>query len=60
MVNWIAGATKNAHGQFRAKAQRAGKSTRAFANQVIANPGKYDSKTVQQAHLARTLMDMKK
>ncbi len=29
--HWMAGAFKNAHGQFSAKAKRAGMSTRAYA-----------------------------
>ncbi len=54
--NWIQGATSNAHGQFKAKAQRAGMSTRAFASKEADTPGK----TGAQARLAKTLMGMKK
>lgn len=53
--NWIAGATANSHGQFRAKAQRAGMSTREYANKEASAPGK----TGRQARLAKTLMGMK-
>lgn len=53
--NWIAGATKNAHGQFAAKAKKAGMSTAAYANKVIAS--KTASPTLKkQARLAKTLM----
>lgn len=58
--NWIAGATKNAHGQFRRKAQRAGMSTDAYARRVLANKGRYDSRTVKQANLARNLKRARK
>lgn len=53
---WIAGATKNAHGQFRAKAQRAGMSTAAYASKMSSAGGK----TGQQARLAKTLMGLGK
>lgn len=51
---WIAGATENAHGQFREKAEHAGKSTRAFAEEHQGDAGK----TGKQARLALTLMGM--
>lgn len=51
---WIAKATANAHGQFAAKAERAGKSTRAFAAEKAGSPGKLG----KQARLAETLMGM--
>lgn len=54
--NWIAGATKNSHGQFRAKAKRAGMSTRAYANKMAGASGT----TGKQARLAKTLMGMNK
>lgn len=53
-TNWIAGATKNSHGQFRAKAKAAGMSTRAYANKEASAPGK----TGKQARLAKALMGM--
>ena len=55
--NWIAGATKNAHGQFRAKAKKAGMSTKAYAMkaQNSSNPT-----TRRQAILAETLMKINK
>lgn len=53
---WIAGATKNAHGQFRAKAEKAGESTAAFARAHDSDSGK----TGKQARLAETLMGLRK
>lgn len=53
-TNFIAKATKNAHGQFRAKAQRAGMSTHAYAEKERHAPGR----TGKQARLALTLMGM--
>lgn len=49
---WIQKATENAHGQFRAKAERAGESTRAFAEHEKGASGK----TGEQARLAINLM----
>lgn len=51
---WIKGATANAHGQFAAKAKRAGKTTREFAAEHAGDSGK----TGKQARLAETLMNM--
>lgn len=53
---WIKKATANAHGQFAAKAKRAGKSTREFAREHAGDSGK----TGKQARLAETLMGMNK
>ncbi len=66
--NWIKGATKNSHGQFRRKAERAGMSTKAYANKVIRTykaGGKRkhtptQTKTYRQAVLAKNLMGFKK
>lgn len=49
---WIKSATKNAHGQFRAKAEAAGESTRAFAQEHKGDSGR----TGKQARLALALM----
>jgi hypothetical protein len=49
---FIKQATANAHGQFRAKAQAAGKSTAEFAREHEHSPGKLG----KQARLAETLM----
>lgn len=51
---WIKSATAGAHGQFKAKAERAGESTQAFAEEHKDDSGK----TGQQARLASTLMGM--
>lgn len=53
---WISGATTNAHGQFRKKAEAAGKTTREFAAEHAGDPGKLG----KQARLAETLMGMHK
>lgn len=45
---WMAGAFKNAHGQFRAKAKAAGKTTEEYAEEKQHAPGK----TGAQARLA--------
>lgn len=51
---WVQKATDNAHGQFRKKAEKAGESTREYAEQEKDAPGK----TGKQARLALTLMGM--
>jgi len=51
---WIQGATEGAHGQFREKAEKAGKSTAEFAKEHEHDSGK----TGKQARLAETLMGM--
>jgi hypothetical protein len=51
---WIQKATENSHGQFKAKAERAGESTREFAKAHEHDSGK----TGKQARLAETLMGM--
>lgn len=38
--HWMAGAFKNAHGQFKGKAKAAGKSTMEFAEAKKHAPGK--------------------
>jgi len=57
--NWIKGAIKRP-GAFRAKAQKAGKSTAAFGSAVLKSPGRYSPRTVKQARLAKTLGKMRK
>ena len=52
--DWIASATSNSHGQFRKKAEKAGKTTREFAAEHDGDSGR----TGQQARLAETLMGM--
>ncbi len=51
---WIKEATENAHGQFKAKAEKAGKTTKEFATEHEHDSGK----TGKQARLAETLMGM--
>lgn len=53
---WIKAATENAHGQFKAKAEKSGKSTGAYAREHEDDSGK----TGKQARLAETLMSMHK
>ena len=53
---WIAGATSNSHGQFRAKAKAAGMSTAAYARKKYHATGV----TGEQARLASTLMGLGK
>lgn len=50
--NWMAKAFANSHGQFKAKAQKAGKSTGAYANAVLASPSA-STKSKRQANLAK-------
>ena len=49
---WIKGPTENAHGQFKAKAEAAGKSTKEFAKEHEHSKGLLG----KQARLAETLM----
>ena len=51
---WIKGATEGSHGQFRKKAEKAGKSTAAYAREHEGDSGKLG----KQARLAETLMRM--
>lgn len=56
MANFIAKATANSHGQFKAKAQKAGMSTADFASKMASAPGRLG----KQARLAKTLMGLNK
>ena len=56
MANWIAGATAKNKGAFSASAKRAGKSTKAYAQEHKGDAGT----TGKRARLALTLMGMKK
>ena len=51
---WISGATENAHGQFRKKAEKAGMTTAAYAKKEEHAPGKLGS----EARLAENLMGL--
>lgn len=57
MANWIANATKNAHGQFAGKAKKAGMSTGAYAKKMKNSKNPV---TAKQATLAATLMGLNK
>lgn len=50
--HWMEKATANSHGQFAAKAKKAGMSTGAYASKESGAKGK----TGKQARLAQTLM----
>jgi hypothetical protein len=56
---WIQGAIKKP-GAFTAQAKKAGMSTSAFRDKVLANKEKFSSTTVKRANLAKTLSKMKK
>lgn len=47
-------------GAFTAKAKSAGMTPARYQAQVLKNPKNYDSKTVKQANLRKTLVHMKK
>jgi len=53
---WMERAFGNAHGQFKAKAKAAGKSTKAMAKSVTRKGSKASTKTKRQANLAKTGM----
>jgi hypothetical protein len=54
--NWIKGAVEGGKGNFRKKAQAAGKTTKEFAAEKANAPGKLG----KEARLASTLMGMNK
>lgn len=56
---WIQGAIKHP-GAFTKKAEEAGMSVSEYAAKVTANPDEYDSRTVRQANLAKTLKKLRK
>jgi len=56
---WIKGAISRP-GAFSAKAKRAGKSTSAYATQVLKKGSKASKLTKRQARLAKTLRKMRK
>ncbi len=53
---WMAEAFANAHGQFKRKAKKAGKSTKTYAASVTKKGSKASAKTKKQATLAKTGM----
>ena len=56
---WIQGMEMK-EGAFTAKAKRKGITTAQLQENVLANPGEYDEKTVKQARLRKTLVGLKK
>lgn len=56
---WIQGMDMK-EGAFTAKAKRKGITSAQLQANVLANPGKYDEKTVKQARLRQTLVGLKK
>ena len=54
MAKWMKKAFSKSHGQFRAKAKRAGMSTSAYARKVLKKGSRASTKTKRQANLART------
>ena len=51
---WISGATENAHGQFRKKAEKAGMTTAAYAKKEEHAPGKLGAQAAPRRELDGT------
>jgi hypothetical protein len=56
---WIQGMDMK-EGAFTAKAKKKGITSAQLQENVLANPEKYDDKTVKQARLRQTLVGLKK
>lgn len=56
---WIQGMNMK-EGAFTAKAKKKGITSAQLQANVLANPDKYDKKTVKQARLRQTLVGLKK
>ncbi len=56
---WIQGMNMK-EGAFTAKAKKKGITSAQLQANVLANPDKYDEKTVKQARLRQTLVGLKK
>jgi hypothetical protein len=56
---WIQGMDMK-EGAFTAKAKKKGITSAQLQENVLANPAKYDDKTVKQARLRKTLVGLKK
>lgn len=56
---WIQGMDMK-EGAFTAKAKRRGITSAQLQENVLANPSKYDEKTVKQARLRQTLVGLNK
>jgi hypothetical protein len=54
---WMSEAFANSHGQFKAKASKAGMSTKAFASKVLGKNSHASTKTKRQAALAERGME---
>jgi len=54
---WMKAAFANSHGQFKAKAEAAGESTKEFANHALAEGSSATTKTKRQAALAERGME---
>lgn len=55
--DWIQGMDMD-RGAFTAKAQHRGLTAAEFQRRVLAEPSKFDTRTVQQARLRKTLVRM--
>ena len=55
---WIKDAIKRP-GAFTKKAEARGMDVKEFASKVTSNPDKYDTRTVRQANLAKTLSKLR-
>lgn len=51
---------KGTVGVFKKKAKKAGKSTKAYATQIMANPKRYSKDTVMQANFALNAINASK
>lgn len=55
--HWMSKAFANSHGQFKAKASKAGESTAQYARHVLASGSHASTKTKRQAALAERGME---
>tara|TARA_R100000664_G_C2654068_1_gene73332 strand:+ start:193 stop:387 length:195 start_codon:yes stop_codon:yes gene_type:complete len=56
---WIKDAIKRP-GAFTKKAEKRGMTVKEFTAKVTSNPDEYDTRTVRQANLAKTLSKLRK
>ncbi len=56
--DWIGDAIKRP-GAFTKKAEERGMNAKEFSQQVTSNPDEYDTRTVRQANLAKTLSKLR-
>ena len=56
--DWIGDAIKRP-GAFTKKAEERGMDSKEFAQKVTSNPDEYDTRTVRQANLAKTLAKLR-